>query len=270
MTDDKEKQLLTIDVGNTNITYGLFKGSEITHQWRTQMKRGKTSDEYGIEMEQILHHFGFDHTVVSDVIIGSVVPDLMHTLPAMCQRFLKKEPYIVGEGTKSGINIRLENPRAVGADRIVNAVAGFEKYGGPLIIVDIGTAITLDVIDCEGDYLGGSIAPGIAIAAEALFTRTSKLPKVELVVPDKAIGKNTIEAMQAGLVYGYIGLIDGLVEETKKELADICSDTPAIIATGGYSALLAKNSKYIERIDKDLTLVGLRLIYERTKAKSHE
>ena len=260
-----EKQLLlVIDAGNSNITFGIFDGEEIVHQWRIQTSKEKTSDEYGIELEQILHHFEYDSTMIKDVIIGSVVPDLMHALPAMCRRFLKKEALIVGENTKTGVAIQMENPKEVGADRILNAVAGFEKYGGPLIIVDIGTAITHDVISRQGIYLGGSIAPGIGISSAALFTRTSKLPRVELVAPKTAIGKNTVEAIQVGIVYGFIGLIDNILDHIVEELIATGQGRPRIIATGGFSTLVAKNSRNIERIDKDITLHGLRIVYERT------
>lgn len=259
-----EDLLLVIDAGNTNITFGIFEGEEIAQQWRIQTDKDKTSDEYGIELEQIMNHFNYSPTRLKDIIIASVVPDLMHALPAMCRRFMKKEPIIVGEGTKSGIPILLDNPKEVGADRVVNAVAGFAKYGGPLIIIDIGTAITHDVITAKGDYLGGVISPGIGISSDALFMRTSKLPKVQLIEPRTAIGKNTIQAMQAGIVYGFIGLIDNIIERINDELAIKGMERPKVVATGGYSALLAQQSRYIHTIDKDLTLQGLRIIYERT------
>lgn len=259
-----EDLLLVIDAGNTNITFGIFEGEEIAHQWRIQTDKDKTSDEYGIELEQIMNHFNYSPTRLKDIIIASVVPDLMHALPAMCRRFMKKEPIIVGEGTKSGIPILLDNPKEVGADRVVNAVAGFAKYGGPLIIIDIGTAITHDVITAKGDYLGGVISPGIGISSDALFMRTSKLPKVQLIEPRTAIGKNTIQAMQAGIVYGFIGLIDNIIERINDELAIKGMERPKVVATGGYSALLAQQSRYIHTIDKDLTLQGLRIVYERT------
>ncbi len=259
-----EDLLLVIDAGNTNITFGIFEGEEIAQQWRIQTDKDKTSDEYGIELEQIMNHFNYSPTRLKDIIIASVVPDLMHALPAMCRRFMKKEPIIVGEGTKSGMPILLDNPKEVGADRVVNAVAGFAKYGGPLIIIDIGTAITHDVITAKGDYLGGVISPGIGISSDALFMRTSKLPKVQLIEPRTAIGKNTIQAMQAGIVYGFIGLIDNIIERINDELAIKGMERPKVVATGGYSALLAQQSRYIHTIDKDLTLQGLRIIYERT------
>lgn len=256
--------LLAIDVGNSNLTFGLFEGKNILHQWRIQSNRDKTSDEYGVELEQILNHFGISADQIGDVIIASVVPNLMHTLPAMCRRFLRKDPIIVGEGTKTGMHIRYDNPKEVGADRIVNAVGGFELYGGPLIVIDIGTAITHDIINEKGEYLGGTIAPGIGISSEALFMRTAKLPKVELIEPDTAVGSTTVEAMQAGIVFGFIGLIDNI---TKHILADAKFDPERtkIIATGGYARLITQKSRYVQMIDKDLTLHGMRIIYERTK-----
>ena len=262
--ENERSLLLAIDVGNTNITFGIFRDETILHQWRIQTDRDKTSDEYGIELEQILSHFHYNSTMIRDVIIGSVVPDLMHTLPAMSQRFLGIHPLVVGEDTKTGIPIRMDNPKEVGADRIVNAVAGYAYYGGPMVIVDIGTAITFDVLNEKGEYIGGSIAPGIGITAEALFLRTAKLPKIELIEPERAIAKNTVAAMQSGLVTGFIGLIDRLIEETLAELKEQGMNDVKVVATGGYSLLLAKPSRYVQTIDKDLTLHGLRMIYERT------
>ncbi|MDY3052578.1 MAG: type III pantothenate kinase [Ndongobacter sp.] len=262
--------LLAIDVGNSNLTFGVFHKDVILYQWRIQTNRDKTSDEYGIELEQILYHFGIHRSMISDVIIGSVVPNLMHTLQMMCNRFLRQEPMIVGEGTRSGMHIRYDNPKEVGADRIVNAVGGFEIYGGPLIVIDVGTAITHDVITEEGEYLGGTIAPGIGISAEALFMRTAKLPKVELIDPPTAIGRTTVSSMQAGIAYGFIGLIDNITCHILKELS-IQACEAKIIATGGFSRLLAEKSRYVQTIDKDLTLHGMRIIYERTKrVKNHE
>ena len=263
--EEKESKslLLVIDVGNSNMTFGVFAGEKILHQWRIQSNREKTSDEYGIEMEQILRHFGFTRKLFRDVIIASVVPNLMYTLSAMCRRFLKCEPIIVGQGTKTGMPIRYDNPREVGADRIVNAVGGYELYGGPLIIIDIGTAITHDVISEKGEYLGGAIAPGIQIAAEALFLRTAKLPKIELVTPPSAIGKTTVQSMQSGIVLGFIGMIDYVTERILADLHQTAEQT-RILGTGGYARLIAKQSRYIQGIDKDITLHGLRIIYERT------
>lgn len=264
-TKKEKSRLLTLDVGNTNLTWGIFYGDKLEHQWRTQTNLVKTSDEYGIELEGILNHFNYERGQIKDAIIGSVVPVLNHRFNSMMYRFLKINPYIVGEGTKTGIPIKLDNPKDVGADRIINVVAGYEKYGGPLVIIDIGTAITHDVVSANGEYLGGSIAPGVSMGADGLTSRTAKLPKVELQLLDHAIGKNTIEAMQIGIVQGYLGLVDHLTEIIVDEVKRKESvESVKVVATGGYSALLSQNSKYIDLVDRDLTLQGLRLIYEKT------
>lgn len=256
--------LLVIDVGNTNIVFGVYEGKELLYDWRIATEKNRTSDEYGLLFEQIFKYHGLCPENVEDVIISSVVPTLMHTLSAMSTKYFKREPIIVGPGVKTGMNIRYDNPKEVGADRIVNAVAGFEKYGGPLIIVDFGTAITFCAISKEGDYLGGAIAPGIIISSEALFLRTAKLPKVEIAKPDTVIGKNTVNSIQSGVAYGYIGLVDYIVEKMIDEMARE-GEVKNVIGTGGFSSSIASESKYINRVDKLLTLDGLRIIYERNK-----
>lgn len=263
--------LLAIDAGNTNITFGLFHGEIIIHQWRIQSDSEKTSDEYGIELEQILRHFHYTREMICAVILSSVVPELVHQMSAMSERFLKLTPMIVGEGTKTGLPLRVDNPREVGSDRIADAVAGYALYGGPLIIIDIGTAITHEVVNENGEYIGGTISPGIGIAAEALTRGTSKLPRVELVQPEKIIATNTVAAMQAGLVRGFIGLIDGITEGILEELKEQTDKKPHVIATGGFSTLLSQHSKYVDGVKRDLNLLGLRLIYYRTmKARASE
>lgn len=256
--------LLVIDVGNTNIVFGVYEGDKLLYDWRIATSKDRTSDEYGLLFEQIFKYNGIDIKELDHVIISSVVPPLMHTLPAMSIKYLNINPIVVGPGVKTGMNIKYDNPREVGADRIVNAVAAYEKYGGPLIIVDFGTAITFCAVSKEGEYLGGAITPGIKISAEALFLRTAKLPKVEISKPEKIIAKNTTNSIQAGVVYGYIGLVDYIIEKMINEM-ETDENEVKIIATGGFSNLIASESKYIKTIDKLLTLEGLRIIFERNK-----
>lgn len=254
--------LLGIDIGNTNIVIGVFEGDELIHNWRIASDLQRSSDEYGLIFRQLLEIHGLGYEDVDDVIISSVVPKLTHTIPAVCSRYIGKEPMMVGVGTRTGINIRYDNPKEVGGDRIVNSVAAYELYGGPIVVVDMGTAISFDVIDEKGHYQGGAIAPGIGIASEALFTRTSKLPKVDLIDPVVAIGRTTVQSMQSGIVYGYIALIDGILEKIAEEM-EIPIDQLNVVSTGGYTRLIAQNSKYIVEIDPELTLKGLKIIYDK-------
>ncbi len=255
--------LLVIDVGNTNIVFGVYEEKELLYDWRISTEKNRTSDEYGLLFEQIFKYNKIDMDELSNVIISSVVPPLMHTLPAMSIKYFNIDPIVVGPGIKTGMNIKYDNPREVGADRIVNAIAAYEKYGGPLIIVDFGTAITFCAVSEDGDYLGGAITPGIKISTEALFMRTAKLPKVEIMKPDKVIAKNTANSIQAGVVYGYIGMVDYIIEKMIEEIGG--EKEVNIVATGGFSNLIASESKYIKKIDKLLTLEGLRIVYERNK-----
>lgn len=256
--------LLLIDVGNTNIVMGIYDNDEIKYSWRLGTKFTRTSDEYGLQVDSIFRHYGIEVNDINDIVLASVVPSLQHTLKSMCTRYLGIDPIIIGEGTKTGIKINYDNPKEVGADRIVNSVACYEKYGAPCIVVDIGTAISFDVVSREGEYIGGAIAPGIGIASDALFSRTSKLPKVELEEPRHAVGRNTVEAMQSGIVFGYIGLVDNIVANILSEL-NYTKEETRIIATGGFAELIAKQSDYIEGYDYDLTLRGMKLIYDKTK-----
>ncbi|MFA5524320.1 MAG: type III pantothenate kinase [Tissierellales bacterium] len=254
--------ILVCDVGNTNAVIGVFQGERLLKDWRISTDKDKTSDEYGIIIDQLFRYNDINIDDIEGVIISSVVPNLMHTLQAMSVKYLNKEALIVGPGIKTGINIKYDNPREVGADRIVNAVAAYEKYGGPLIIVDFGTATTFCAISKDGEYEGGTIAPGLIISSEALFQKTAKLPKIEIVKPEKVISKNTVNSLQSGIIYGYVGLVDYIVKRMKAEMND---EVKEVIATGGLSTLIASESETITKIDKLLTLEGLRIIYDKNK-----
>jgi type III pantothenate kinase len=251
--------ILVIDVGNTNVVLGLFKGEQMVHHYRISTDRSATADEYGILMYNMFQHAGVALDQIEGIIISSVVPPLMFALESLCKKYFNKEPFIVGPGIKTGLNIKYENPREVGADRIVNAVAAIELYGAPLIVIDFGTATTFDYIDEKGHYIGGAISPGIGISTEALYQRASKLPRIELVKPKSVVGRNSIHSMQAGIIYGYAGQVDGIVNRIKQEFGN----QPKVIATGGLAELIADESSTIEEINPLLTLQGLRIIYER-------
>lgn len=252
------KFLLAIDIGNTNIVMGVFEGEKIIASWRIATSVHRTADEYAATLFNLLPMNGIRPERIRSAILCSVVPPLEPTFERMCQNYLGIAPLVVGEGLRSGVRIAIDNPREAGADRVVNAMAAHHLYGGPLIVIDMGTATTFDAVSKEGDYLGGAIAPGIEIAAEALFTRTAKLPRVELQMPKRAIGRNTVAAMQSGIVFGYIGLIEAIVSRIRQELGG----QARTIATGGLSQLLAKETSCIEIVNLDLTLIGLRLIHE--------
>src|SRR5882762_11470612 len=251
--------LLTIDVGNTNIVYGLFQDQTLVHQFRVETDRGRTADEYAVVLRQLLAMHEIKPQDVHAAIIASVVPALTEPMAKLVQRFFGSEPLVVGPGIKTGMPILYENPREVGADRIVNAVAAFEDLKSGCIVVDFGTATTWDVVTPKGEYLGGVIAPGIQISSEALYEHAAKLPRVELARPGKVVARNTVASMQAGLVYGYAGMVDALVERIRAEV-----DFPArCIATGGLAPLIATETKTIEATDELLTLKGLRILYQR-------
>lgn len=258
--------ILVLDAGNTNIVLGIYDRDELIHHWRLETDRHKTEDEFGMQIKSLLTHVGLAFEDINGIIISSVVPPIMFSLERMCQKYFHVKPLVVGPGIKTGLNIKYENPREVGADRIVNAVAAIHEYGSPLIIVDFGTATTYCYINEAQQYMGGAIAPGIGISTEALYTRASKLPRIEIARPESVIGKNTVAAMQAGIVYGYVGQAEGIVSRMKTQSAE----KPKVIATGGLAALIAGESKLIDVVDPFLTLKGLYLIYKRNEIQGKE
>ncbi|HHY14255.1 MAG TPA: type III pantothenate kinase [Thermoanaerobacterales bacterium] len=255
--------ILVIDVGNTNTALGVYEGEELKYNWRVTTRQ-QTSDELGLILKNLFDCEGIDRSKINSIIVCSVVPPLMPILERACAKHFGQWPLIVGPGTRTGINIKYDNPKEVGADRIVNAVAAYELYGGPAIIVDFGTATTFCAVNQHGEYIGGAISPGIKISTEALFTKAAKLPRIELDKPKSSIGRNTITSMQSGIVNGYIGLVEHMVNEFKNELED--SDAFAV-ATGGLGRLIGSECKNINEINPNLTLQGLRLIYEKNKCQ---
>jgi len=252
-----------MDVGNTNIVLGAYDGKKLLNHWRMGTNREKTADEYGMFMMSLFSNDKIDTNNIEAVIIASVVPPIMYTLEHAIRKYLKRDPVIVGPGIKTGINIKYENPREVGADRIVNAVAAIELYGGPVIVVDFGTATTFCAINSKSDYLGGVICPGIKVSLEALFQKAAKLPRIDLVKPETVIGRTTIGNMQSGIIYGYTGQVDYIVKRMKKEIKE---DNIKVIATGGLARLIATESETIDEVNSHLTLEGLRIIYEKNKS----
>lgn len=253
--------LLAIDAGNTNITLGIYHDDKLIEHWRVSTDRQKTADEYGILLKNLFDFQGHRFQDITDITIASVVPPLMSSLERMSCQYFGIRPLIVGPGIKTGMPVKFDNPREIGADRIVNAVGAFEKYGGPLVIVDFGTATTFDVVSYQGEYIGGAIAPGIGISTEALFSRAAKLPRVELVKPPHVITKNTVNGIQAGIIYGFTGQVDGIVNRMRKELGE----APFVVATGGLAELIASESETINQVDPWLTLEGLRIIFLKNK-----
>jgi type III pantothenate kinase len=253
--------IFVFDVGNTNIVLGLYENDELKHHWRIHTSREKTEDEYGMLVLDLFRHVDINKDQIDGIIISSVVPPIMFALERMCVKYFNQRPLVVGPGIKTGLNIKYENPREVGADRIVNAVAAIHEYGAPLVIVDFGTATTYCYINEDKQYMGGAIAPGINISTEALYTKAAKLPRIEIAKPEGVIGKNTVNAMQAGILYGYVGQVEGIV----KRMKDQSSVEPKVIATGGLANLIAEECSLIDHVDPFLTLKGLLLIYGKNK-----
>ena len=250
--------LLAIDIGNTDTTLGVFDGEELRSTWHLATSIHRMADEYAALLLNLLHQQGLDTPDIKAIALCSVVPPLISTFDELFQRYFHISPLVVGVGVKTGVRIRMDNPKEVGADRIVNAAAAHHLYGGPVIVADLGTASTFDTVSKEGDYLGGAIAPGIFTAAEALFTRAALLYRVELARPKRAIGTNTIAAMQSGIIFGYVGLVEGIVARIQQELGEKAK----VVATGGAAKLIANETTVFDVVNPDLILIGLRLIYQ--------
>lgn len=257
--------ILLVDVGNTNIVLGVQKDEKCIASWRLSTDAQKTSDEYAIQITQLFNQNDLDKKLVKGIIISSVVPDIMHSLENAIRKCFSIDPIIVGPGVKTGINIKYDNPKEVGADRIVNAVAVHELYNRPSVIIDFGTATTFCALMKNGDYLGGCIVPGVKISSDALFERAAKLPRVELEMPKNIICKNTVNSMQAGILYGYVGQVEYIVNKMKEEMKVKTKEEPYVIATGGLANLINSYTDVIDEVNSDLTLEGLKLIYYKNK-----
>jgi type III pantothenate kinase len=253
--------LLVIDVGNTNTSLGVYRGEELIAHWRLTTNPARTVDEYGVHARNLFELAQVDFKAIDAIAIASVVPPLNYTLKRMAEVYFQLTPLFIDETTDTGLRILYEPASDVGSDRIVDAVAAIRKYGSPCIVVDFGTATTFNAINSKGEYLGGAITPGVMISSEALFSRTAKLPRVDIKRPSRVIGSSTVTAMQSGLYYGFVGLVDGVLGKMIEEIGA----QPRVIATGGLAPLIATGSKFIELVDETLTLEGLRLVYERTR-----
>ncbi|MGQ9859204.1 MAG: type III pantothenate kinase [Thermodesulfobacteriota bacterium] len=254
--------LLVVDVGNTNTVFGVYRGKDLLNHWRIRTIHGQTADEFGMLLWNLFQWAGLPLKDVEAVVVSCVVPPLLRAIHELCQVYFSLKPLVVGPGIRTGMPILYDNPKEVGADRIVNAVAAYEKYRQAVIVVDFGTATTFDLISLQGEYLGGAIAPGIGVASEALFQRTAQLPKVEFAKPPSVIGKNTVSSIQSGLFWGYVGLVDGIVERLKKEQE---GRPVRVVATGGLASVIAAESSTIEEVDEFLLLEGMRIIYDRNR-----
>lgn len=256
--------LLVVDIGNTNTVLGLYREEELLRSWRLQTDRGRTADEWALALQGVLALGGWRFADIEGVVIASVVPPVLQAIETLCRETLGVAPCVVGPDTRTGMPVLYDNPREVGADRIVNAVAAYARRQRSLIVVDFGTATTFDAVSAQGAYLGGAIAPGVGLCAEALWQRASKLPRVEIACPPQIVAKNTIHSMQAGVFFGYVGLVDGIVGRMQAELRD----EPLVLATGGLAGLIAPHSSTIDEVAPDLTLDGLRIIFERNRVVS--
>lgn len=254
--------LLVIDVGNTNTVLGLYQGEQLKKDWRVGTDKYRTIDEYAMLINDLFTLSGFSFTSLEAVILSSVVPPMVDIVEGLCRKYFELTPFVVGPGIKTGMPIKTDDPREVGADRIVNSVAAYARNPRSLIVVDFGTATTFDVISADGCYQGGAIAPGVGISADALFSRASKLPRVEFARPEQVTGKNTIHSMQSGIFFGYVGLVEGIVQRMKAEM----EDTPLVIATGGLAGPIGAATDCIDSVEPWLTLEGLRLLYERNRS----
>lgn len=254
--------LLVMDIGNTNIKLGVFKGDDLVSSWRIQTQMGRTADEYGLVIMDLLIRDKHDINDIEGIAISSVIPSLNYTLEHMCQYYLHKKPLIVGPGVKTSLNIKYDNPKEVGSDRIVNSVAAYKLYGGPCIVIDFGTATSFNVVSLSGEFLGGAICPGIKVSTDALISNAAKLPRIELIKPDKVIGKNTVTNMQSGIINGFTGMVIYIIKKIKEE---INSPDAKVIATGGLSQLVFAEEKIFDIVDRKLTLIGLKIIYDINK-----
>lgn len=257
--------IFVLDAGNTNIVLGIFKDKKLIMECRIGTDAKRTADEYGIQVLKLFSHNNIDPSDIRGVIISTVVPNIMYSIEHMIRKYFKIDPIVVGPGVKTGINIKYDNPKSVGVDRIVNAVAAHEIYKRSLVIIDFGTATTFCAVTKKGNYLGGAICPGVKISADALFEKAAKLPRIELVKPKHVICKSTVASMQSGIVYGYIGQVDYIVSKMKKEMIEMGEEEPFVVATGGLANLIAQESTTIDEVNSFLTLEGLRVIYEKNK-----